>query len=378
MLSHSPWSYQELFDRIFKYSLKLLNARKDPVYLLIDEVGFRKKGKHSACVGKQYLGCIGKQDNGQVAVTAALSSGNFYVPVEMELFMPKDWSTNSKRREKAGIPSCVKAMTKPDIALKMILKMAKKIKALEFVVFDALYGSSTEFLSSLQKAGIPFIAEVRENITFYLQEPQLFIPIKKKGEKGRKFIHPKPNRKSISARSYMTKLSGKDFQSLQVRKGSKGPIEGHYHRRKVWLHCKHTNQFLPMHLLVRINKDGSHKYSLCYHPQTCSVKRMAVAQAQRVFVERVFEEGKNIAGMGDYQVRSWDGFHKHMAICALTQLYIMEQKIENPEDQITAYDIQQLVNTTIKFITNMDLIYEHIRKKNRPLSTTMAKNRNKG
>ncbi|MGM0582096.1 MAG: hypothetical protein ACQETL_15540 [Bacteroidota bacterium] len=41
----------------------------------------------------------------------------------------------------------------------------------------------------------------------------------------------------------------------------------------------------------------------------------AVKQGERVFSEKIFEEGKNQVGLGDYQVRKWGGFHKHMTIC---------------------------------------------------------------
>ena len=48
-----------------------------------------------------------------------------------------------------------------------------------------------------------------------------------------------------------------------------------------------------------------------------SLSQIAARQGQRVFVERIFEEGKNQIGMGDYPVRSWEGFHKHMTLCFL-------------------------------------------------------------
>jgi SRSO17 transposase len=88
MLTNSPWEYSELFQAIAKRSFQLLKSEKKRMYLLIDEVGFRKKGDQSACVGQQYIGAIGKNDNGQVAVAAGLSSTEFYCPVSMELFMP--------------------------------------------------------------------------------------------------------------------------------------------------------------------------------------------------------------------------------------------------------------------------------------------------
>ena len=98
MLSGAPWEYSKLFTLILTRCIGLLRAKGERIYLLIDEVGYRKKGKHSACVGHQYIGSIGKNDNGQVAVTAALSSKEFYCPVDMELFMPSDWVRDFERR----------------------------------------------------------------------------------------------------------------------------------------------------------------------------------------------------------------------------------------------------------------------------------------
>jgi len=54
----------------------------------------------SACVSRQYLGCIGKTDNGQVAVAAGLSQSEYYTPIDMRLFMPKEWESDKTRREK--------------------------------------------------------------------------------------------------------------------------------------------------------------------------------------------------------------------------------------------------------------------------------------
>lgn len=55
--------------------------------------------------------------------------------------------------------------------------------------------------------------------------------------------------------------------------------------------------------------DGTIKYSFTNMHHDSSLK-IAKRQGQRVFVEKIFEEGKNQIGMGDYQVRSWAGFHK--------------------------------------------------------------------
>lgn len=69
----------------------VIHALRAEVGLVIDEVGYKKKGVKSACVGRQWLGSIGKQDNGQVAVAAVLCCGELYSLVNQWLFMPEDW-----------------------------------------------------------------------------------------------------------------------------------------------------------------------------------------------------------------------------------------------------------------------------------------------
>jgi len=107
---------------------------------------------------------------------------------------------------------------------------------------------------------------------------------------------------------------------------------------------------------------------------------MAKAQAQRVFIERVFEEGKNIVGMADYQVRSWQGFHRHMALCSLALLFLMEQKLllnKTIVGKVTAYQIQELINATIQTINTIDEIIAKLCDEI-PIyqSLSMKKNRN--
>ena len=361
MLTRSPWDYATLMKEVLNWCIKLLRTQKESIYILLDEVGYRKKGKHSACVGPQYLGCIGKNDNGQVAVTTALSAGDFYCPVEIELFMPKDWDNDSERRERAGIPGHKKHESKTVMGLAMIKRLYKKLSGeVECVVFDALYGINVDLLWNLITREIPFVGDVRENQSVYLLEPSWKVPAYR--GQGRRFTKAHPDKKLIQVRNYLKKLKSKDFTLLTIRNGTKGVLQAKYHMRKVWVHHHPSNSFLALHLLIRKHADGSVKYSLGFLKEKITMKRMAKAQAQRVFIERVFEEAKNITGMGDYQTRSWTGFHRHAALSSLALLFLMEQKIilRKTLGRITAYQLQELVNATINTLSSVEQVIEKL------------------
>ena len=161
---------------------------------------------------------------------------------------------------------------------------------------------------------------------------------------------------------YLKRLQKKDFTLLTVRNGTKGVLQARYHMRKVWVHHHPSKSFLALHLLIRKDADGRVKYSLGFFKEKFTMKRMARAQAQRVFVERIFEEGKNITGMGDYQTRSWTGFHRHAALSSLALLFLMEQKIalKKTIGKITAYQIQMLVNATINTLCSIEQVIEKL------------------
>ena len=94
-INSSGWDSRALFTHVAQstsvlfedYSPERSNESLclDKTALLIDEVGFRKKGNESVGVAQQYLGCLGKTDNGQVMVAAGLSKGKLFSPIDMNI-----------------------------------------------------------------------------------------------------------------------------------------------------------------------------------------------------------------------------------------------------------------------------------------------------
>jgi SRSO17 transposase len=345
-ISNSPWDYKKIFQELPVLISSHFDAKK-PVALLIDEVGFRKKGKNSACVGRQYLGCIGKNDNGQVAVVAGLSQDEFYCPITAELFMPESWNTDNLRRDKCGIPESIQHKTKPTMALEMILTSKKNNVNFDFVNFDALYGSSIQLLDSLMENKIFFMGDIRENIKVHQEEPLFYYP-ETSSKRGRKREFPITDSKSISVRDLSKLIDEKNWKEITLRTGTNGEIKARFYQQTIWI-CSDSQKgkVLKLKLLIRFDNDGKIKYSLS-NMLNLELDELAKRQGQRVFIERIFEEGKNQVGMGDYQIRSWDGFHKHLAICFIGLYYIFYQKITNREKiQLTAPIIRKLVASSI-------------------------------
>jgi SRSO17 transposase len=347
MLSDSGLDAQALMDavalRTCKFFEIVLLALREEVGLIIDEVGFKKKGKKSACVGRQWLGSIGKQDNGQVAVAAVLCCGELYSLVNQSLFMPEDWADDVGRRKDAGIPESVKFQTKPRMALEMIKKAITDKVRFGFVGFDALYGICFWLLDELDRIGVKFMGDIRTNTGIYLSDPKPSVP--EWSGKGKMPKLLKANTERTTTEAYCKGLEEKDWQLVAFREGTKGDMQALFHSRAVWIWDEEKDYAQKYRLVIRKSLDGADiKYSLT-NDHDASLKTNAFRQGQRYFVEKTFKEGKNQVGLGDYQVRSWDGFHRHMAICMLALNFLMEEKHALRPDLkfVTAEDIRLMI-----------------------------------
>ena len=78
-LAQSGWSVNELKRRRLNKIKKTLNGQ--PITVVVDETGDRKKGKKTDYVARQYLGSVGKIDNGIVSVNAYGVYANITFPL---------------------------------------------------------------------------------------------------------------------------------------------------------------------------------------------------------------------------------------------------------------------------------------------------------
>jgi SRSO17 transposase len=105
-LSESSWNPEEVNRR--RVELMLEDPKTAPNgsgVLVIDETGDRKDGKATAHVGKQYLGGIGKIDNGVVSVSSLWADERIYYPVSGSSLTPPLTTSREGRQTRNFAPS---------------------------------------------------------------------------------------------------------------------------------------------------------------------------------------------------------------------------------------------------------------------------------
>src|SRR5258706_43760 len=107
-IGYSPWSDDPVLGKIRSMVLPSIEQHGPIEAWIIDDTSFPKQGKHSVGVQHQYCGQLGKQANCQVAVSLSLSNHFASLPVAYQLYLPKAWTKDRARRNKAGVPKQIK------------------------------------------------------------------------------------------------------------------------------------------------------------------------------------------------------------------------------------------------------------------------------
>ena len=150
-LTKSPWQAQKLRNQRLSFTLQALKNRK--LFGIIDETGDQKKGRSTDYVSRQYLGKLGKIDNGIGAVTAWGLIDNITLPLIFAIYKPKS-------RLKAGDIYYYQ----PQIAARLVEEIHHRGFQRELVLADSLYEESeTIFLGCLEELKLNFVVGIRSN-----------------------------------------------------------------------------------------------------------------------------------------------------------------------------------------------------------------------
>ena len=158
-LANSPWSVEELKERRLTLTLEALKEEK--IIVVVDETGDRKKGKKTDYIARQYLGSVGKIDNGIVSVNAYGVYQNITFPLMFKVFKPRGTLKETDTYK-----------TKIELASSIIAELIEFGFKIELVLADSLYGEASSFIRTLDKYQLPWVVAIRNNHGVWLSVEQ--------------------------------------------------------------------------------------------------------------------------------------------------------------------------------------------------------------
>src|ERR1022692_4659967 len=130
-LSQSPWDSQDVQHEVqagFAEEVGPSTADwSSGTAGVLDSSGFPKKGRESVGVQRQYCGRLGKKDNCQVGVFLVGVTPAGSALLDHQLYLPKVWAQDKKRRAKVHVPKKIRFQTEPTIAVAMLRSEERRV-----------------------------------------------------------------------------------------------------------------------------------------------------------------------------------------------------------------------------------------------------------
>lgn len=310
LLGNARWDARCMRDDLREYVFD--NLGDDSGVLIVDETGFIKKGTGSAGVQRQYSGTAGRVENCQLGVFLAYASSRGRALIDAELYLPKSWLTDRERCARAGIPDRTRFATKPVLAQGMLDRALEPGGApVGWVTADEAYGQDHKFRLHLEERRIGYVVAVPRS--------QSLGPGIGYGNGGSR------------ADAVTADAPAEAWKKLSAGDGTKGP------RLYDWAMATlepHPGDDLggpgsfQRWLLVRRSLTPDEQgelelaFYLCFGPAGTTIDQLARIAGARWAIEECFQAAKNEVGLDQYQVRRYDGWHRHITLAMLAHAYL--------------------------------------------------------
>jgi SRSO17 transposase len=319
LLGRASWDADALRDDLREYVIEHLADSES--CLIVDETGFIKKGTNSVGVKRQYTGTVGKRENCQVGVFLAYASSRGQAFIDRQLYLPEEWAEDEERRERAGVPDEVGMRTKPELAKEMLRRALVEagVKA-GWVVADSVYGDSRRLGMFLEESKQPYVLALSGKAHvwsgFYQHRVSTLLDALTEGELP----------------SAQEAAEEEGWKRLSAGEGSKGP------RLYDWLRLPLNppmQEGFEKWLLVRRSIEDPEELSAytVFCAQNTTIEALAKVAGSRWRVEIGFEEAKGEVGLAHYEVRSWDGWYRHITLSLFAHAFLAAIRAEGVDLQ---------------------------------------------
>jgi len=299
-LVRASWDEQSINDRRLEVMTSCRQTKPSTGFsLIIDDSGHRKSGNFTDGVGRQYIGEIGKTDNGIVVVTTHLYDGVKSLPLDIELYQHADSLTEGKKD-----PDFIK---KPDIALNLIDRTLKRKYRPGLVIIDSGYGNNTSFLKELENLLLKYLGGIAKNrkITINKEDVITSMGIDK-------FAESLPKEAFTEVDLNLDKPKKVWVTTLEVE------ISGLEGKRSVAI-VMNASTF---------EKSTDIDYFITnVNPKIVTPEWVVKTYSQRNWVEVFYREAKGWLGLKEYQVRHKRSLLRHFILVFCAYTFILWHKL---------------------------------------------------
>lgn len=290
--------------------------------LAFDPSAFPKSGKESVGVARQWCGRLGKVENCQVGVYLGYVSRHEHALVDVRLYLPKEWTQNKARLRKAGVPKeRWKHRTRHELCLDMLGEHGPSLPH-SWITGDDELGRPYAFRRKLHDLGERYLLAVPSNTLIR----DLDAPPPPYSGKG----HP-PQRPWQRVDRWAAALPDSAWTTIEVRDGEKGPLTVEAVKRNVITRAsKRQAEHAEVLVVIRYcDRDQERVVKTDYYLSNAAadtpLAEFARAAKAQHRIEECIQRSKSEAGLADYEVRNWNGWHHHQTLSLIATWFLLTE-----------------------------------------------------
>jgi SRSO17 transposase len=315
-LGQSPWEYQPWLTELTRQVGQQLGSPGG--VLVFDPSAFPKKGDASAGVQRQWCGRLGKIDNCQVGIYLAYVGPSEHALVDVRLYLPEEWARDKKRRDRAGVPKAVRFRTRHELALQMLDERGPLLPH-AWVSGDDEMGRCSWFRRQLRQRQECYLLAVPSNTAVR----DLAAPAPPPTGRGRRRVP------FVRVAQWAAAVPEAAWETVEVRPGEKGPVtvQGCWTLVQARTEGRVSDAVEVLVVFRERQGDGSyqHDYLLSNACLTTPLGEYARVFKAQHRVEECLQRAKGEAGLGDYEVRTWRGWHHHQALALVAAWFLTQE-----------------------------------------------------
>jgi SRSO17 transposase len=316
-IGQAEWAHRPLITTLAQQIGNELG--EDDGVLVFDPSAFAKKGTESVGVQRQWCGRLGKIENCQVGIYLGYVSRVDHTLVDFRLFLPQEWAKRKRRRAKAGVPEEIRFQTRHELMLEMLDEHGSVLPH-AWIAGDDELGRSSWFRQELRQRNEQYLLAVPSNtLVRDLKAPE---PPRTEGHRPRKVPF-------VRADCWCAGVPESAWRTIEVRAGEKGPLVVQATWTLVQTRMEGKVSDVMETLVVFREKQGDgawkHDYLLSNAWVTTPLEEFARVFKAEHRIEECLQRAKGEAGLADYQVRTWEGWHHHQTLALLATWFLTQE-----------------------------------------------------